>query len=201
MRRVPLAPTKRHRGRTLSCVSNCATPAVRSSASSAWSTWRCATEPEPLSRLPAPPATPFTANCALRAPGNRPTASVQPPRLQPPLPARVRTYAAFNSTPAAPSFTPGAPCVPPPLACPMAQGSERAADSSSKDRQTRIEGAEINKSLLCLKECIRALDSGSSHTPFRGSKLTQVRGRRWAGGRAGRKGAVGRCEGQRPSNV
>eukprot|EP00962_Isochrysis_galbana_P013848 scaffold3944_cov111-Isochrysis_galbana.AAC.7 len=67
----------------------------------------------------------------------------------------------------------------------MAQGSERAADSSSKDRQTRIEGAEINKSLLCLKECIRALDSGSSHTPFRGSKLTQVRGRRWAGGKNG----------------
>ena len=39
---------------------------------------------------------------------------------------------------------------------------------------SRIEGAEINKSLLCLKECIRSLDSGSSHTPFRGSKLTQV---------------------------
>ena len=53
-------------------------------------------------------------------------------------------------------------------------GSERAADSSSKERQTRLEGAEINKSLLCLKECIRALDSGSSHTPFRGSKLTQA---------------------------
>ena len=53
-------------------------------------------------------------------------------------------------------------------------GSERAADASSKDRQTRIEGAEINKSLLCLKECIRALDSGASHAPFRGSKLTKV---------------------------
>ncbi|KAL3914135.1 MAG: hypothetical protein SGPRY_007729, partial [Prymnesium sp.] len=51
---------------------------------------------------------------------------------------------------------------------------KRAADSTSKDRQTRAEGAEINKSLLCLKECIRSLDSGDSHTPFRGSKLTQV---------------------------
>jgi len=53
-------------------------------------------------------------------------------------------------------------------------GSERASDSTSKDRQTRLEGAEINKSLLCLKECIRALDAGGSHVPFRGSKLTLV---------------------------
>ena len=42
------------------------------------------------------------------------------------------------------------------------------------NRQTRIDGAEINKSLLALKECIRALDLDKKHTPFRGSKLTQV---------------------------
>lgn len=36
------------------------------------------------------------------------------------------------------------------------------------------DGAEINKSLLALKECIRALDQGLSHVPFRQSKLTQV---------------------------
>ena len=41
-------------------------------------------------------------------------------------------------------------------------------------RPCASQGAEINKSLLCLKECIRSLDSNSAHTPFRGSKLTQV---------------------------
>lgn len=53
-------------------------------------------------------------------------------------------------------------------------GSERAADTSNNDRRTRLEGAEINKSLLALKECIRALDQDKKHQPFRGSKLTQV---------------------------
>jgi kinesin family protein 2/24 len=53
-------------------------------------------------------------------------------------------------------------------------GNERGADHTDMKKQTRIDGAEINKSLLSLKECIRALDQGKGHTPFRGSKLTMV---------------------------
>jgi len=57
-------------------------------------------------------------------------------------------------------------------------GSERADETQSNDKQRRAEGAEINKSLLALKECIRALDSnkngGDNHVPFRSSKLTLV---------------------------
>jgi kinesin family protein 2/24 len=57
-------------------------------------------------------------------------------------------------------------------------GSERAQETQSNDRQRRAEGAEINKSLLALKECIRALDArktgSETHVPFRASKLTLV---------------------------
>ena len=59
-------------------------------------------------------------------------------------------------------------------------GSERATETQSNDKNRLAEGADINKSLLALKECIRALDTrkikGNSehHVPFRNSKLTLV---------------------------
>ncbi|KAL4228105.1 Kinesin-like protein kif24 [Mactra antiquata] len=53
-------------------------------------------------------------------------------------------------------------------------GSERASDSADTDKQTRMEGAEINQSLLALKECIRSIDQESRHKPFRQSKLTHI---------------------------
>ena len=53
-------------------------------------------------------------------------------------------------------------------------GSERGSDTQSNNRQRRMEGAEINKSLLSLKECIRALDNKEMHVPYRTSKLTLV---------------------------
>ena len=57
-------------------------------------------------------------------------------------------------------------------------GSERAQETQCNDKERRAEGAEINKSLLALKECIRALDEKKTnpdqHVPFRASKLTHV---------------------------
>lgn len=53
-------------------------------------------------------------------------------------------------------------------------GNERGADTAKANRKRQLEGADINKSLLALKECIRALGQNKSHTPFRASKLTQV---------------------------
>lgn len=56
-------------------------------------------------------------------------------------------------------------------------GNERGADMMRDgDRMALIECGEINKSLLALKECIRAMGRRNhSHLPFRNSKLTQVR--------------------------
>uniref|UniRef100_A0A8C6U607 Kinesin-like protein n=1 Tax=Neogobius melanostomus TaxID=47308 RepID=A0A8C6U607_9GOBI len=53
-------------------------------------------------------------------------------------------------------------------------GNERGMDVSSNDRSTLVETAEINRSLLALKECIRSLGKNSDHIPFRLSTLTKV---------------------------
>eukprot|EP00703_Trepomonas_sp_PC1_P000158 JAP96448.1 Kinesin-13 [Trepomonas sp. PC1] len=53
-------------------------------------------------------------------------------------------------------------------------GAERAGDVQNTDRQTRMEGAEINTSLLALKECIRAMEMDKPHKKFRESKLTLI---------------------------
>jgi kinesin family member 2/24 len=53
-------------------------------------------------------------------------------------------------------------------------GSERASDTHDSSTTTRAEGAEINTSLLALKEVIRALANDGGHVPFRLSPLTQV---------------------------
>ena len=53
-------------------------------------------------------------------------------------------------------------------------GNERGADTMQANRQTKLEGADINKSLLTLKECIRAMGKDARHIPFRGSTLTKV---------------------------
>lgn len=63
-------------------------------------------------------------------------------------------------------------------------GSERATDTAEMDAKTRREGAEINKSLLALKECIRSMSMRKRHIPFRASKLTQIL----------RESLVGRCK-------
>jgi len=61
-------------------------------------------------------------------------------------------------------------------------GSEKAQDSQSNIKERRIEGAEINTSLLSLKECIRAMESSKTHIPFRQSKLTMVLRNSFIGG-------------------
>lgn len=53
-------------------------------------------------------------------------------------------------------------------------GSERGNDRKSCSREAAAEGAEINKSLLALKECIRGIEMKSKFLPFRQCKLTQL---------------------------
>jgi kinesin family protein 2/24 len=53
-------------------------------------------------------------------------------------------------------------------------GSERGSDTKSHNSQRRTESADINTSLLSLKECMRALGEKSAHVPYRGSKLTLI---------------------------
>ena len=53
-------------------------------------------------------------------------------------------------------------------------GSEKANDSIYVNKDVFRENAEINKSILVLKECIRSLKNNDSHIPYRGSKLTKI---------------------------
>jgi kinesin family protein 2/24 len=53
-------------------------------------------------------------------------------------------------------------------------GNEIPANGPSMSRKARLEGSEINKSLLVLKECIWALSRPGTHIPFRDSRLTYI---------------------------
>ncbi|TPP56005.1 Kinesin protein [Fasciola gigantica] len=53
-------------------------------------------------------------------------------------------------------------------------GNERGVNTSRSYRHTRMEDAEINKSLPSLKECIRALGCKGAPSPLYGSKLTRA---------------------------
>ena len=53
-------------------------------------------------------------------------------------------------------------------------GNERGSDNINMDAATRQESSEINKNLLSLKECIRSLDKGLDHVPFRECLLTKA---------------------------
>jgi len=52
-------------------------------------------------------------------------------------------------------------------------GNEYGRDVTNKDREEERERNDINKSLLALKECIRALHNKRNHVGFRSSKLTR----------------------------
>ncbi|WVZ69792.1 hypothetical protein U9M48_018523 [Paspalum notatum var. saurae] len=52
-------------------------------------------------------------------------------------------------------------------------GSERALATDQRTQRS-IEGANINRSLLALSNCINSLVEGKKHIPYRNSKLTQL---------------------------
>jgi len=53
-------------------------------------------------------------------------------------------------------------------------GSEKGSVTSSRAKARFREGANINKSLLALGNCINALAEGSKYIPYRNSKLTRL---------------------------
>ena len=53
-------------------------------------------------------------------------------------------------------------------------GSEKAKDSVYVNKEVFRENAEINKSILALKECIRAVKMGKKYIPYRHNNLTKI---------------------------
>ena len=53
-------------------------------------------------------------------------------------------------------------------------GSEMSLDSREHNIERRKESAQINSSLMKLKECIRAKSKEQSYVPYRQSKLTYL---------------------------
>jgi kinesin family protein 2/24 len=53
-------------------------------------------------------------------------------------------------------------------------GTERGKDSKWHDEKLQKETAEINSSLMALKDCVRERASGAKYISFRASKLTQL---------------------------
>ncbi|KAL0237132.1 hypothetical protein PCE1_000529 [Barthelona sp. PCE] len=60
------------------------------------------------------------------------------------------------------------------LNCCDLAGSERAADSLYHDQEQTRDAAKINKSLMSLKDCLRAVGESKPRIPVRGSKLTMM---------------------------
>jgi hypothetical protein len=75
-------------------------------------------------------------------------------------------------------------------------GSEQASESAPPDSQTHLEAAQINTSLLALKECIRAMGRGQKHMMAAAAAASQKRG----GGGGGAASGGGRNAGANRRN-